>query len=192
MKSILKTETKIVIADARLSYANLYEPRSINGSDPKYSVSLIIDKDDKHTLQLIETAIGNAVQTGIEKKWSGKKPKNLKLPLRDGDEERDDEAYANAMFINANSTKPPVVVGKERDRATGKIIPLGTDDVYSGCYANVSINFYPFDINGNRGVAAGLGNVQKERDGVPLSSYASRAEDDFEFVEVDTDDDFLN
>ena len=39
-------------------------------------------------------------------KFGGKKPNKaaIKLPLRDGDIERDDEAYKGHYFINANST----------------------------------------------------------------------------------------
>lgn len=190
MKTILKNETKVIIANARLSYAHIFEPTAFEGQEPKYSVSLIIDKDDKETIAIIEQAINNAVELGNEKYWSGKTPKNLKMPLRDGDEERDDEAYQNAYFLNASSKKAPQVVGTEKDKATGKAIPLGEEDVYSGCYANVSVNFYPYN-NVSKGIAVGLNNIQKASDGEPLGGGASKAEDDFNFVEVDAEDDFL-
>lgn len=190
-KSILKNETKVVISNCRLSYANIFEPKAFEGQEPKYSVSLIISKDDKETIELIEKAIENATNEGKEKYWSGKTPKNLKYPLRDGDEEREDEAYENSYFINANSKNAPQIVGKERDRATGKAIALGEDDVYSGCYANVSVNFYAYN-NVSKGIAAGLGNIQKEADGERLSGAFSKAEDDFDFEDVDSDDDFLS
>ena len=61
------------------------------------------------------------------------------------------------------------------------------DRVYSGCYARVSLNFYAFNSNGNKGVACGLGNIQKIRDGEPLGSRTTAA-DDFTTIE---DDDFL-
>ncbi len=35
--------------DTRWSYANVWEPKSINGGTPKYSVSLIIPKSDTKT-----------------------------------------------------------------------------------------------------------------------------------------------
>lgn len=190
MKSILKNDTKVIIANARLSYANIFEPKAFEGQEPKYSVSLIIPKSDKETITLIKTAIQNAIDLGKEKYWGGKLPKNLKNPLRDGDEEREDEAYQNSYFIGANSTVAPQVVGLEKDKATGKAIPLGEDDVYSGCYANVAVNFYPYN-NVSKGVAAGLGAIQKCADGEPLSGAISRAEDEFDFEEIDSDDDFL-
>jgi len=191
MKAILKGETKVITSLVRLSYANIFEPRSINGSDPKYSVSLIIPKSDKQMIEVIEKAIENAKERD-KGKWNGKIPANLKLPLRDGDEERpEDEAYANSYFINANSTKPPAVVGLEKDKATGKAIRLTEEEVYSGCYARVSIDFYGYNAAGNRGIACGLGNVQKIEDGERLGG-GSTAEEDFEFEEVDVDEDFLS
>ncbi|HUM43284.1 MAG TPA: DUF2815 family protein [Fervidobacterium sp.] len=187
MKAILKNETKVITGKVRLSYANLFEPRSINGSEPKYSVSLIIPKDDTQQLEVIRQAIENAKERD-KHKWGGKIPANLKLPLRDGDLERpDDEAYANSYFINANSTKPPAVVGLHKDAATGKAIRLTEEEVYSGCYARVSINFYGFNAAGNKGIACGLGNVQKIEDGERLGGGSS-AEEDFDFEEVEDDD----
>ena len=191
MKAILKNETKVVTGKVRLSYANIFEPKSINGSEPKYSVSLIIPKEDTQMVETIKQAIENAKERD-KGKWNGKIPANLKTPLRDGDEERpDDEAYANSYFINANSTRPPAIVGTEKDRSTGKAIQLGEDEVYSGCYARVSINFYGFNASGNKGIACGLGNIQKVADGERLGG-GSTAEEDFEFEEVDVEDDFLS
>lgn len=191
MKAILKNETKVVTGKVRLSYANIFEPKSINGSEPKYSVSLIIPKSDTQMVETINQAIQNAIERDKDK-WNGKVPANLKLPLRDGDEERpDDEVYANSYFVNANSTKAPAVVSTEKDRSTGKAIQLGEDEVYSGCYARVSINFYGFNASGNKGIACGLGNIQKVADGERLGG-GSTAEEDFEFEEVDVEDDFLS
>jgi len=192
IQAVLKNDTKVVTGVVRLSYANLFEPKSINGSDPKYSVSLIIPKSDKQMVKVLEQAIENAKELG-KSKWGGKIPSNLKLPLRDGDEDRpEDEAYENSYFINANSERAPQVVGTEKDKATGKAIPLGPDEVYSGCYARASINFYPFNVNGNKGVACSLISIQKIDDGEPLAGITSTPEEDFEFDEVDSEDDFLS
>ena len=175
--------TKVVTGIVRLSYEHVWEPASVNGSTPKYSVSLIIPKDDVKTIAAINAAIENAIKEGTAK-FGGKVPPKgaLKLPLRDGDTERDDEAYRNAYFVNANSTTPPQIV----DRAVQPI--LDRSEVYSGCYARVSINFYAFNSNGNKGVACGLGNIQKVRDGEPLGGKSSAADD----FATDLDDDFLS
>ena len=92
--------TKVVTGVVRLSYANVWEPASINGSNPKYSVSLIIPKSDKQTLDAINAAVDAAIKEGVAK-FGGKIPNKaaLKLPLRDGDTERDDEAYKNSFFV---------------------------------------------------------------------------------------------
>ena len=175
--------TKVVTGVVRLSYANVWEPVSIKGGTPKFSVSLIIPKDDEKALAAINAAIDAAIQDGVSK-FGGKIPNRaaLKLPLRDGDIERDDEAYTGSYFVNANSTTAPQIV----DRAVQPILDRG--EVYSGCYARVSINFYAFNTNGNRGVACGLGNIQKVKEGDPLSGKSSAVVD----FATELDDDFLS
>ena len=173
----------LVTGKVRLSYEHIWEPASINGSDEKYSVSLIIPKSDTKTVKAIQDAIEQAKQDG-KAKFGGRIPANLKLPLRDGDIDRpEDEAYQNSMFLNANSKQAPQIV----DRQVQPI--LDQSEVYSGCYGRVSITFYAYNSNGNKGVAAGLGNVQKLKDGEPLGSRAN-AKDEFEAV--DAEDDFLS
>ena len=191
--SKLLNETKVLLKNVRLSYPALFEPRGFEGQEPKYSASLIIPKDDKESLEVIKQALENAKAEGLERGvWkSNKLPAALKTPIRDGDEERpDDAAYAGAYFINSNSKFAPAVVGKEKDRTTGKAVALGEEDVYAGCYVNVTINFYGYSAAGNNGIAAGLGNIQKEADGDNLGGRSS-AESDFDFEEVDLDEDFL-
>ena len=172
--------TKVLIP-CRISFANIWEPKSINGSEEKYSVSCIIPKSDKQTLACISKAVEAAKKAGVSKKWNGKLPPNLKLPLRDGDIDRpDDEAYAGSMFVNASSKEAPQIV----DRHVQPIIdPM---ECGSGDYCNVSVNFYPFNANGNRGVAAGLGNIQKIRNGERLAGKSSAASD---FSELEEDED---
>ena len=176
--------TKVVTGVVRLSYANVWEPKSINGGAEKYSVSLIIPKADTKTLGAIQKAIDSAIEEG-RGKFGGKVPSKatLKLPLRDGDVDRpDDEAYTNCYFVNANSSSAPEIVDKSLNPV------LNRSEVYSGVYARVSINFYAFNSNGNRGIACGLGNIQKVRDGEPLGGKTSAADD---FTSDYDGDDFL-
>lgn len=173
--------------DTRWSYANVWEPKSINGGTPKYSVSLIIPKSDKVTVEKIKKAIQAAYEEGQSKlKGNGKTVPALsvlKTPLRDGDLERpDDEAYANSYFINANSATAPGIVDADRNTI------IDRSEVYSGVYGRASINLYAFNSNGNKGIACGLNNLQKIKDGEPIGGK-SRAEDDFA---TDEDDDFLS
>ncbi len=173
--------------DTRWSYANVHEPKSINGGTPKFSVSLIIPKSDTKTIARIKAAIEAAYHEGESKlKGSGKSVPPMaaiKTPLRDGDSERpDDPAYANAYFINANATTAPGIVDADRNPI------LTRSEVYSGVYGRASISFYAFNSNGNKGIACGLNNLQKVRDGEPLGGKVS-AESDFA---TDDDDDFLS
>ncbi|MEY8535496.1 DUF2815 family protein [Blautia pseudococcoides] len=172
--------------NTRWSYANVWEPKSINGGTPKYSVSLIIPKSDTKTIAKIQAAIEAAYKEGEAKlKGNGRSVPALsvlKTPLRDGDTERpDDEAYADAYFINANSASAPGIVDADRQPI------IDRSEVYSGVYGRASINFYAFNSNGNKGIACGLNNLQKIKDGEPLGGK-SRAEDDFA---SDDEDDFL-
>lgn len=182
----MSQQAKVVTGiNTRLSYANVWEPKSINGGKEKYSVSLIIPKSDTKTVTAIEKAIDAAIEEGIGK-FGGKKPNKaaLKLPLRDGDLEKDDLNYKDAYFINANSITAPQIVDKQVQPI------LDQTEVYSGCYARVSISFYAFNTNGNRGVACGLGNIQKIRDGEPLGGHSS-ASDDFTAIGEQSEPDFL-
>ena len=180
--------TKVITGvNSRWSYVNAWEPKSINGGAPKYSVSLIIPKSDTKTLEKIRAAIQAAYEEGQSKlKGNGRSVpalSALKTPLRDGDAERpDDEAYANSYFVNANSGTAPGIVDADRNPI------LERSEVYSGVYGRASINFYAFNSNGNKGIACGLNNLQKIRDGEPLGGK-SRAEDDF--AEED-EEDFLD
>lgn len=178
------SKTKVITGvNTCLSYFHGWEPTSINNGPERYSVSVLIPKSDTETVKAINEAIDAAIEEGVAK-FGGKKPNKvaIKLPLRDGDTERDDEAYKGHYFINDNSTTPPQIV----DKYVKPI--LDRNEVYSGCYARVSLNFYAFNSNGNKGVACGLGNIQKIRDGESLGGRSS-ATDDFSTV---ADDDFLS
>nr|DAM52705.1 MAG TPA: DNA helix destabilizing protein [Caudoviricetes sp.] len=184
----IQNPTKVITGvNTRWSYANVWDPKSIDGGKPKFSVSLIIQKDDTATVDNIKAAIQAAYEEGQSKlKGNGKSVPpltSIKNPLRDGDIEKpDDEAYAGCYFVNANSSTAPGVVDADRQPI------IERSEVYSGVYGRASINFYAFNVNGNKGIACGLNNLQKIRDGEPLGGKAS-AESDFA---TDDDEDFLS
>ena len=165
--------TKVVTGKVRFSYLHVWEPAAVEeGSQKKYSVSLIIPKSDTDTVARIKNAIQSALEAG-KAKFGGKIPATLKLPLRDGDIERaDDDAYLNSWFLNANSSKQPGIV----DQNVQPI--LQQDEIYSGCYGRASINFFAFNTNGNKGIACCLNNIQKLSDGELLGGRTT-AEFDF-------------
>lgn len=178
--------TKVVTGKVRFCYCNVFEPRAMNeGDEPKYSVCLLIKKDDEKTLAKINNAIEaakNAYKAKLADR-SGKVPSNIKTPLRDGDIDRpDDPAFEGHYFINASSNRKPGLVDVDLNAILEK------SDFYSGCYGRASLNFYGYNVPGSKGIAAGLNNLQKTSDGEPLSGGASAEAD---FAEMEDDDDMM-
>lgn len=178
--------TKVVIGPVRLSFAHVWEPRGMDDSDPKkkYSCAILIPKAKKELIAQIETGIKAAKDEG-KGKWGGKIPPSLEVSFKDGDVEKPDlDEYAGMMFINAKSSNKPSIVDRQRRPI------LDQEEVYSGCWAYVSINFYSYNTNGNKGVAAGLNNIMKWKDDEAFAGRAS-AEEDFAGIEVSDDEDLL-
>lgn len=166
--------TKVVTGKVRFCYVNAFTAVAMEeGDKPKYSVCVIIDKNDTATLNKVMAAIDAAKELGkgMLADKSGKIPTNIKLPLRDGDIERaDDPAFANSFFMNASSVRRPGVV----DASLEPIIEQG--EFYSGCYGRASVNFYAFNVR-TKGIACGLNNLQKLEDGEPLAGGSTPEED---------------
>lgn len=180
--------TKVVTGRVRLSYAFIWETRTDeNGENPKYSCALMIPKDTadgKATYERLIAAENVAKQAGKDSKWGGKIPSNLSSIIHDGDEDADldkNPEYAGHWYMNVSSrTKPGIV-----DQNVNDI--LDSTEVYSGCFARVSVNAFPYNTAGKKGVSFGLNHIQKVADGESLGGR-SRAEDDFDAVEVDDED----
>ncbi|WP_242003495.1 DUF2815 family protein [Culicoidibacter larvae] len=182
--------SSIILQNVRLSYANIWKPKGIDGGEPRYSASLLMDKDvNAKDIAKLNKAIKECYDAAVPTIWGGKAPAASKFnsPLYDGDDEADDkgEAYVNTMFINPKSKNQPGIVDK-------KVQPiLDQTEVYSGCYANVSVSIYAYNHpQGGKGIAFGLNNIQKVKDGEPLGGVAPKAED--EFSAVDDSDDLLD
>ncbi|MGE7777358.1 DUF2815 family protein [Chitinophaga sp. NPDC101104] len=180
---------KVITGLVRFSYVHVFEAVALEeGQEKKFSVSLIIPKSDTETIDKINAAV-EAIKEQVKAKNGGKLPLKFKLPLRDGDEERpDDEAYANSYFLNANCKTQPGIVGPGKDK-DGKPLPI-TDpkELYSGCFGRASVNFYAFDTKGNKGIACGLNNLQKLRDGEHLGGRSSAADDFADDLPMEDDD----
>ena len=175
------SETNLRLGEVRFGYVHVFSPRAKeDGSEDKYGVQLLIPKSDAQAKQLIDAAVEAAKKNGVSAKWNGKMPaaSKLTLPLRDGDEEfPDDPNYQGMWFMNANTgleRKPGVRVLENGQLAEA----LDNDDFYSGCYGCATVGMYPYNVSGNMGVACGLNNVVKTRDGERLAGGKS-AEEDF-------------
>lgn len=177
--------TKVVTGKVRLSYVHVFEPYSQDSDDEgKYSCVILIPKSDKVTLKKINAAIEAAAEQGKNSKFDGKVPKNLVTTLHDGDEDGDLEKnpeYEGHMFMSISSKTRPGIVDKDVNPI------LDSTEVYSGCFARVSINAFPYNYKGKKGVSFGLNHIQKLADGDFLGGR-SRAEDDFEPIEDEDDE----
>lgn len=180
----MANETTRIVIKGRLSYVHLFKPyAAIPGQEEKYSTTILIDKKDIETKEKIDNAIKLAENLGIEKIWNGIKPPKIKMPIHDGDGlKQDGTEYGpeckGHWVINASAkiSYPPQVV----DRKLQPI--LDQTEIYSGIYANVAINFYPYAYASNKGIGVGLGNVQKIKDGESLAGTRT-ASQDFGIVE---------
>lgn len=174
--------TKVLTGEVRLSYANLTAPRAVQpGQEPKYSVTLLIPKTDTATKANIDASIEAAAQDAQGKLWSGIRPPVMPTPLHDGDGVRESGVpfgpECKGCWVMTASTKNRPQVVHQSDINT-ELLP---QDVYSGMYARVTINFFGYMSSGKKGIGCGLGNVMKTRDGDPLAGGASAASD---FVSV--------
>lgn len=169
-------ETAVTTNRARLSYEHLFRPYAHQqNQEPKYSVTVLVPKTDVETKRRIDAAIAAATNAGVSKCWNGAKPPVLAVPVYDGDGVRPNGEHFGAeckgcWVFTASSKNAPQVV----DLSLNPII--NQSEVYSGCYARVNVNFFPYNSNGKRGIGCGLNAVQKLEDGEPLGGGISAAE----------------
>ena len=173
--------TKVLTGEVRLSYVNVVAPRKNNPDDPnetpKFSVTLLIPKSDVAVKQNIDASIEAAAADAQGKIWNGVRPPVLPIPIHDGDGVRENGTpygpeCKGCWVITASSKNKPQVV--HQSDINTELLP---QDIYSGMYARVTINFYGYSRAGKRGVGCGLGNIMKTRDGDPLAGGASAAAD---------------
>ena len=169
--------TKVLTGEVRLSYVNLVTPRRQNPNDePKYSVQILLPKTDTATYQDLINSEKAAYEKAVTEKWGGVRP-NIASVIHDGDGVKPDAGTPYGpeckghWVINASSTQKPGVVDQSNINCD-----LAPQDIYSGMYARVTLNFYGYK-NRKTGVGCGLGNVMKTRDGEPLGGGASATSD---------------
>lgn len=180
--------TNVKTGLVRLTYTHLDKPyASDEANTPKYSTGMIISKDDKYTIDQIKKNYDEAVRNGTEK--FGQSFKNRVTPLlrapgtkegllSDGDQDEryaDSPEYKNSWILNAKSATPPLVMAVEMGKR--KLTPEEIAEVvYSGCYAKVLFNFYPFS-KAQKGIACGLNSLCKIKDGESLSGFKASVSD---------------
>jgi hypothetical protein len=157
----------------RVSFPQVFSPKSFEGQEPKYSLTMLFPKNAD--LKELKRAAGNA----IKEKWGADKakwPKNLRMPFRDGDEKAGVKGYENCVFVSASSKQKPGVVNQNVEEI------IDQNDFYAGCFARATLIAFAYDTAGNRGVSFALQNVQKLGDGERLGGRRD-ASSDFDAVE---------
>ena len=181
-------DTEIRIGEVRFGYAHVFEPgKDSNGNPDKYGACLMIPKENKAALKLIEDAIEAVKQDGKDRVWGGRVPTGERMnPLHDGDEERYDKPeYAGMMYLNAKSKNRPGIRVLENGHLSE---PMGEEDFYSGCWGAATISLFAYNHpQGGKGIGVSLGNVIKTRDDEKFSggvsadaAFADLADDDFD------------
>ncbi len=176
----MKQPTQIVTGQVRLTFPHLfkaYANPNQPGQEPKYSTTMLLPKTDLTTKANIDAAIMAAIDLGISSKWNGSRPPKINLSIHDGDGVRPNgEAFGSEckghwVFAASSKQAPEIVQHQSLERV------LNESEVYSGMYALVSLNFFPYASSGNKGVGIGLNNVAKVADGEPLGGRTTAAND---------------
>ncbi len=169
--------TKVLTCECRLSYCHLTAPHKNDRGEMKFGVTLLIPKHETATIEDLRSSMHAAYELGVTKKWGGARPQGIPELIYDGDGLRKNgtpfsEECRGHYVLTATSNNKPQVVGIDNIKCE-----LAPQDIYSGMYGRVTLNFFPFATSGSKGVACGLGNVLKTRDGEPLAGGASAATD---------------
>lgn len=168
----------VTTGEVRLSYVNVFTPYAHNeGSEPKYSVTVLLPKSDTETYKRIQDALNSAIDEGVSTKWGGVKPAKINIPIHDGDGERpsDGEPFGEeckghwVFTASAKAEYPPEIVDKNCNPI------INQSEVYSGMYGRVNVSFFAYNFSGKKGIGCGLGPIQKLRDGEPLANRPTAA-----------------
>lgn len=184
----MKNDCKVVTGPrTRWAYVNVWEPKPTHdGKTLKYSLRLIIPKDDTCTIEKIRRAMRAAYEEGANRlrDEAGVLPPfdDLQLPLMDGNDPGiriQPEVYRGHWYINSNSSGAPRVIDENLE-------PVITHSrVYSGVYGRVSVTFYAWRHGEKYGIACGLNNLQLIRAGEPLGTRSTPEED---FADIDEEE----
>ena len=182
----MENVTKVITGKVRLSFVNLFVAKPDSNGKMKYGCQVLLPKTDTVTKAKLDAAIEEAKKQGVSSKWGGSMPPIIATPIHDGDgvmpvsgEEYGPECKGHWVFsASAFENYPPEVV----DAQVNKI--LDQSEIYSGVYAIISVNLYPYSSSGKKGIAVSLNNVQKIANGEPLAGKKP-ASADFKPIELD-------
>lgn len=166
---------RALTGECRLSYVHLTTPYANpqqQNAKAKYSVTLLIPKTDTATKAAIDVTIEAVAKDATSKKWNNVRPPVIAIPIHDGDGVRQDGTpygpeCKGCWVMTASSDDKPDVVDINDINTT-----LTPQDIYSGMWARVTLNFYGYFNSGKKGIGCGLRSVMKTRDDEPLGGVA--------------------
>jgi len=174
---------KVILENVRCTYVFINEPApAMDGKEEKkYSLCVLIPKNSK-----LSKKIRRIERDVVQERWGETTgTSRLKLPLRDG-EEREGDEYENMLFFNASSPRKPGIVNRENE-------PADIDDIeeygYSGAYFHISVTFYAFSGDMQKGVAAHLNNVMLRKKGKRLDGAVDPQTEFSNYADEDEDED---
>lgn len=188
---------KVVIEDVRLSFPDLFEPKSFGEGKPAYSAKFIIEPKSP-AVKKIEAAIAEVAKEKWGEKADGvleiinedKKNAFVKGPYKNKKTGDVYDGFQGMYHLNARTggDKP---APKAFDRAKREV--TARDGVfYAGCYVDAVVDIYAQDHpQYGRRINCGLLGVRFVRDGTAFSGGSASA-DDFADLEPSADaDDFI-
>ena len=178
--SIDISKKKCVTPVCRGSYVNLLEARPLPESEKlAWGMQCLFPKSDPDVIEWVKEIKGVFAQVLIDK-FGMEKAKtvvaSIKTPIRDGDASTEaDKELQGYWFMNANNVfrQPHIIgpMGKPVDPET-----LTVDDIYSGAWYRVMLEFWYYDKAGNKGISSSIAAAMKVKDDDNLGSGTTKVE----------------
>ena len=196
--SIDVAKKKCVTPIGRGSYMSILEPSAFGeGDEPDWNMLIIFPKDPtvnkwvddmkKIYAQVLIDKFGKEKAQAIAKAISIKE----RFPIRDGDGDAagdlaNAEQLEGCYFMSIkNKFRQPHIIG-----ATGAAVDpttLTPDDIYSGAWYRVMLNFYYYKVKGNQGIGASLEALMKVKDDENLGANTTAKEASDRFADFSDD-----
>lgn len=183
-----KTNERVFIRNARLSYPALDKPRASSfdaaGADPKYQATFLMEPANP-SVQAIWAAVQKVANAEFGDKAAAVLKSPDRLPLRRGDDKESvPDGYAGMLYLTAKNKNAPEL----RD-ANPRILITGEQAIrekfVAGYYVNGFVVIYPYFVKNaagailKSGIAASLVSVQFCRYADAFAGAAKPAEGDY-------------
>lgn len=196
----MPTSDTIRMKEVRLSFPRLFTPKSFTeGQTPRFEGSFLLDPSNKAHKKAIDTIVDTAEEILLEA-FSGEIPDSVECCFQYADASKIDvgslewrgkkktyDGYEGMFVISSSNQSRPTVVDRD-------LTQLVEEDgkPYAGSYVNASITLWVQDNQFGKRVNANLRAVQFVKDGEAFGVRPADAEEEFDVLDGDDDDDFLD